>query len=679
MACSLPLFVFGFGNAYFDYQADRAEAGRRALNMTRSLALLVQRDLEARLSTLQVLAMSQALQAGDIASFRVRAAAVLRLQLPGANIVLLREDGQQVMNTALPAGAALPARRDNTSLHLLFATAQPSVSDIFISVVDRPTLALDVPVRSPDGSVLYSLTLNPTLAAFADIVHREQLWTGSIVSILDRQGVTIARTPHDERFVGKKVGPILMPRLLTESEGVIETVSADGVPVIAAFSHVPVFGWAVTIGLPRAELIDTARRAAWLTFGVGAACLVLGLALAQAMVRRVAAPIASLGALCVGLEQDDPDVSAATGLAETDQVAQALIAAASKRHAAETAARKAEAEREQGAALLRTVIESTPSLIFAKDCAGRMVLANGAFLAFLGKTWAEVAGRTDLEFFDDRTEAKAVMENDRRIMAAGRAEACEELVGKDGNRPRVWLSTKTPLRNADREVIGLVAVSVEITERKQVEDRLRQMVNELNHRVKNTLATVQSIASHTLRGADRTFRQTLEARLLALASAHDILTREGWEGANLTDVIAGALMPYGSADDDRFRVSGPPLRLQPRAAVALAMALHELATNALKYGALSVAGGRVEIRWEVRHVAPAVLHIVWSEQRGPAVDRPGPPGFGTSLIERSLAQDLGGTAQITFPVDGITCVIDAPLAEVLATSEILPFPLVGNM
>src|ERR1700710_168870 len=86
-ACSLPLFVFGFGNAYFDYQADRAEAGRRALNMTRSLALLVQRDLEARLSTLQVLAMSQALQAGDIASFRVRAAAVLRLQLPGANIV----------------------------------------------------------------------------------------------------------------------------------------------------------------------------------------------------------------------------------------------------------------------------------------------------------------------------------------------------------------------------------------------------------------------------------------------------------------------------------------------------------------------------------------------------------------------------------------------------------------
>jgi PAS domain S-box-containing protein len=250
------------------------------------------------------------------------------------------------------------------------------------------------------------------------------------------------------------------------------------------------------------------------------------------MVRRVAAPIASLGALCVGLEQDDPDVSAATGLAETDQVAQALIAAASKRHAAETTARRAEAEREQGAALLRTVIESTPSLIFAKDCAGRMVLANGAFLAFLGKTWAEVAGRTDLEFFDDRTEAKAVMENDRRIMAAGRAEACEELVGKDGNRPRVWLSTKTPLRNADREVIGLVAVSVEITERKQVEDRLRQMVNELNHRVKNTLATVQSIASHTLRGADRTFRQTLEARLLALASAHDILTREGWEGAN---------------------------------------------------------------------------------------------------------------------------------------------------
>ena len=308
-----------------------------------------------------------------------------------------------------------------------------------------------------------------------------------------------------------------------------------------------------------------------------------------------------------------------------------------------------------------------------------MVLANGAFLAFLGKTWTEIAGRTDIEFFDNRAEAEAVMANDRRIMAAGQAEACEELVGRDSDRPRVWLSTKTPLRNADREVVGLVAVSVEITERKQVEDRLRQMVNELNHRVKNTLATVQSIASHTLRGADLVFRRTLEARLLALASAHDVLTRERWDGANLADVIAAALMPYGSAGDGRFRVCGPKLRLQPRAAVALAMALHELATNALKYGALSVASGQVEIRWKVTHATPARLHIVWSEQHGPAVDRPGPPGFGTSLIERSLAQDLGGTARITFPVEGIICVVDAPLAEVVAKSEVLAFPLVGNM
>ena len=679
-ACVLPLFGFGFGNAYSDYQTDRADAGKQALDMTRTLSLLVQRDLEARLSTLQALTLSQTLQTGDLTAFRTIAEAVIAQQMPGSHIVLLRENGEQIVNTAQPAGTPLPVRRDTTSLRRLFVTAQPSVSDVFIDgVAHRPVIALEVPVLRPDGSVIYSLTLHPSVDTFAQIVHRQHLATRSIVSILDRQGTIIARTPNDAEFVGTQAGTSLLSRVSTQSEGFFETTSQDGVPVVAAFSHVPNVGWSVVIGVPRAELIATAKRATLVTFGVGTACLVLGLALAQAMARRIARPIASLRALSLALEQNEPDITTNTGLTETDEVAQALVAALRRRQIAETASRQAEQETEQAAALLRTVVETASSLIYAKDQAGRMVLANGAYLDVLGKNWDQVVGKTDLDFRDDQTEAKTVMDVDRRIMAAGQAEACEELIGNEGNQPRVWLCTKTPLRDARKEIIGLVGVSVEITDRKQVEDRLRLMVNELNHRVKNTLATVQSIASHTLRGADRAVRRTLDARLMALASAHDVLTREGWEGANLADVIAGALAPYGGVEGDQFKVGGPPLRLQPRAAVAVAMGLHELATNALKYGALSVDGGQVKIQWAIIHDTVSRLQMSWSERGGPPVFLPIPLGFGTRLIERSLAQDLGGTAQIIFAPEGIICLLDAPLEEVVTSAAVMVFPRVGNM
>lgn len=343
-----------------------------------------------------------------------------------------------------------------------------------------------------------------------------------------------------------------------------------------------------------------------------------------------------------------------------------------------TVVREAEQERQRAAALLRTIMETAPGLIYAKDRNGRMLLANASALDLIGKPWAEVEGRLDVEYLDDPVQAEALMANDRRIMETGQVEELEELVGTEGAQPRVWLSTKTPLRDADGQVTGLVGVSVEITERKRAEERLRLVIHELNHRVKNTLVTVQAIAAQTLRGANACVRQAFEARLIALSSAHDVLTREAWLGAELADVVAGALTPHGWPDPARFRVSGPPVRLQPRAAVALAMGLHELATNALKHGALSVREGEVQIRWGIGGNDAPRFHLTWTERGGPVAAAPTRRGFGTKLVERSLAQDLGGTARITFAPDGITCTVEAPLAEVAAAAEVVPFLRVGN-
>ncbi len=343
-----------------------------------------------------------------------------------------------------------------------------------------------------------------------------------------------------------------------------------------------------------------------------------------------------------------------------------------------TAIHEAEQQRQQAASLLRTIMEVAPGLIYAKDRDGRMLLANASALDLIGKPWADVEGRTDLDYLDDPAQAEALMANDRRIMETGHVEELEELVGTEGAQSRVWLSTKTPLRDAGGQVTGLVGVSVEITERKRAEERMRLVIHELNHRVKNTLATVQAIASQTLRGANVSIRRVFEARLIALSSAHDVLTREAWLGTELADVVAGALTPHGWPDPARFRVSGPPVRLQPRAAVALAMGLHELATNALKFGALSARDGEVEIQWGIGGNDAPRFRLTWTERGGPAAAAPTRRGFGTRLVERSLAQDLGGTAHITFAPEGITCTVEAPLAEVAASAEVVPFLRVGS-
>jgi two-component sensor histidine kinase len=191
---------------------------------------------------------------------------------------------------------------------------------------------------------------------------------------------------------------------------------------------------------------------------------------------------------------------------------------------------------------------------------------------------------------------------------------------------------------------------------------LRLLINELNHRVKNTLATVQSIASQSLRGSQTTeqARRAMEERLFALSRVHDVLTRESWEGAGLHDVVEQAMAPYRHERADRLHVEGPEVRLSPRMALAIAMALQELATNAVKYGALANETGAIAITWRLLE-EDTRLRLAWRETGGPPVRAPERRGFGTRLIERSLAQDLNGRVEISFAPDGIVCTVDAPL------------------
>jgi PAS domain S-box-containing protein len=241
----------------------------------------------------------------------------------------------------------------------------------------------------------------------------------------------------------------------------------------------------------------------------------------------------------------------------------------------------------------------------------------------------------------------------------------KRFIRKDGRM--IWLSVRSsPVAADDGHLLFVVRVVQDITERKASERRQKLMIDELNHRVKNTLATVQSLASQSARGAPTAadFRQSFEGRLIALSKAHDQLTVHHWESADLRNIVSGSLAPYAGTAPQRVVLRGEDVVLRPRAVLTLAMAFHELATNAAKYGALSVAGGKIEINWRPVPAAQdgrRELRIDWVEQSGPAVVQPRRRGFGSKLIEGSIASELGGSARLLFESTGLRCELAIPM------------------
>lgn len=213
---------------------------------------------------------------------------------------------------------------------------------------------------------------------------------------------------------------------------------------------------------------------------------------------------------------------------------------------------------------------------------------------------------------------------------------------------------------------GLSVYFRDITERKRNEERQALLLNELNHRVRNSLATVISLAQQTARSATSVdaFNTAFQARVMALAQAHGLLTRKNWEGASLRDVVDATLAPHRSEDDAHIRIEGPDCDLPASQALAMTLGLHELATNARKYGALSVAAGSVDVKWHIAgQTGRRALILSWSETGGPPVEPPRRRGFGSRLLERALPADLTGRVNLEFPPKGVRCTIEFPLTE----------------
>ena len=213
-----------------------------------------------------------------------------------------------------------------------------------------------------------------------------------------------------------------------------------------------------------------------------------------------------------------------------------------------------------------------------------------------------------------------------------------------------------PIIGSDGRPTGVLVQGHDVSEQVEAQEVQRVLINELNHRVKNTLAIVQALATQSFRnldGADEA-RRTLDARLHALAAAHALLTTSNWESAHLSDAVLKSAEATAGADVDRIHVSGPEVVLAPQAAVSLAMIVHELTTNAIKYGALSSPDGRIDIHWDVREneASERELSFSWKERGGPPAVEPQKPGFGTRLIKRGLSSERSATANLKYGPEG---------------------------
>lgn len=331
--------------------------------------------------------------------------------------------------------------------------------------------------------------------------------------------------------------------------------------------------------------------------------------------------------------------------------------------------RKAEHSQRESETRLRTLTNTLPAFVWFAGSDGELHHFNDRWYEYTGQTAGQALPNGWIEMLHPEDAAR-VEDAWAQALRTGASYATECRYRRRDGAYRWYVARAEPIRGGGGEIDAWVGSSSDIHDRVVAEQHQALLINELNHRVKNTLATVQALAMQTAaRGSSGPeFHEMFEGRLMSLSSAHDLLTATNWEGASLKDVVDRVTEPW--ATGQRLTVQGPPIWLAARQALSLSMALHELATNALKYGALSRPEGRVTVDWER---AGGRFRFAWREFDGPAVAPPARKGFGSRLLERGITAELGGMAALTFLATGVQFTLEAPIEETQA--GFLPNPI----
>jgi two-component sensor histidine kinase len=679
-------------------QTIRAETEQRMTQVAAGIAADLDRDLQRRITILQTLATSATLAEGDLAGFHARAQRVAKDAKAG--IFLVDPSMRQLLNTNVPFGTSLPGYGTPETALRTIETKAPQVSNFFIGrVIQRPVFDLDIPVTK-DDEVSYVLAMGLEPSLLNEILGGQQLPLDWIVDVVDATGTIIARSSDSNKYVGTAAQSELSSQA---PDTVNQTVNTEGFVVLRAVARSRIANWQVAVHVPKA-LAEAPVKRSYIIIGLwSAAALLLTAFLASWFAREMARPIALAASAAAGLGRRQPIAALNSKVREANELISALRGAVAElseverqREFAEDQRRRANIElaerahrravlyrfvdRLHRAASLVEVYDATLDAILGTlrcDRASILLRDNAGVVRFVAWRGLSEAYRQTVDGHSpwprDELSPGPITVSD--VATADMEDSLKEVIRKEGIAALAFipLITRGQLIGKfmtyydaphvfEEEELGLsqtiarqLALSVD---RKRAEETEKMLVAELQHRTKNLFAVVQALAQSTLRGHPTIdeARKAFNSRLIVLARAHDRLIDVSWKGIGLTQLVHSELAAFPG----RAKIEGHDVVLIPRAAQNFALALHELSTNAAKYGALSTPEGHVLVTWSIASADGAsILKFRWQETGGPPVSQPGREGFGTSLLKMAL-----GDTRIDYAAEGLIYEIEAPMDQI---------------
>ena len=634
---------------------NRAQTQQQLLETSRAMSLAVDGQLQGYEGMLRALRESDALSRGDWPVFDAKARRLL--SGPDAWIVLSDREGRQLVNTRVPLGASLPKGPAAPRMWPELDAGRSRICDLATGRIERRILCVDVPVVR-QGRTVYALSVIFRPQLLKRTVERQRS-RGRYLTVLDSRGVVIWSNVAPETYIGRPATPSLLAAMRRAPEGVQRSVSLDGVPTEVAFSRSPVSGWTFVLAAPRSTLaagrLKAAREGLWM------AALLMALAAGGGLLvgRRLTSGLKGLSAAAHRIRSGEPTGYRPSRIAEIDEVAATLDAAIAERNAAQE---RFDLAQEVGGigSWDWDVLKDEGHVSHAYKQMHGLVAVDGALK--LAQVLA-VIHPEDLAGYQARlaaaTRSAEPSTNEYRV------------VRPDGSIR--WVSAKgRPIFDDNGRMTGAVGVVIDLTERKAAEDQLRLLMHEVDHPANNLMAVVQAIVNLS-QGDGPALREVVTGRVEALARAHQLLAESRWQGADLKRLADEELLPFGLGDRGRVEAHGPSVALAPAAAQGVAMALHELATNAAKHGALSRPEGVVRLSWRQDD---GWLRLRWEEAGGPPVAPPASRGFGTTVLQRALGGPVGGRVRLDWRAEGLACDLELPLMA--GSPDLQPASLSGE-
>ena len=648
LALLLPVLALGAISAWQVALSYQGALTARLRDTARALSLALESELKAMQSAALAIASAPAAQQPHDDAARELWLAELGRMLGDARI-------------AIHAAATAPDDEGGALVRRVLETGQPGLSNLYAAAPSaaRPEggLAISVAVAvprpgPPDRAVL--VTIGP--ARLAQVLMAQQLTSG-VAGLADGNGINVARSRGNERFVGAPAPWYALARGMTD--GVFRGRNFEGVEILFGYHRLSIGeGWGVVLGESWATY-----RANWsaplIRLGIGAAiAITLAVAAALVLARRILTPVRALRRqaeeVAAGRGQP-PSLDETAGPAPIAEF-EALRCALFK---ADLALRASEAE-------FRAAFEQAAIAMSQSDPAtGRLLRVNEAYCTLVGRPAEALIGEPFVRFIhpEDREMEMAGWHD----MAQGRIAVLEtrkRYVRPDGSIR--WASgTVSPVRDpVSGRIVRTLGALQDITERKAAEERQALLTRELDHRAKNVLAVVQAALRLTPRTSAAEYAEAVEGRVAALARAHTLLAEARWTGAGLRDLATAELAVFLGNGSGRAVLEGPAVTLSPTAVQAVSMALHELATNAMKHGALAAPEGRLHLSWSLTE-RPGHLLLRWVERGGPRLA--GPParrGFGTRVLRATVEDQLGGQVEKRWPPEGLECDLAIPVERI---------------